>query len=114
VAVRNSVFKFMGGYDEHFNLGYGYEECDLYRRWKKRGLAIDTVVIDPATAIVTSEEQKAAGQVDKISLSGSNATHRQICEDNLRNRRLIANSGTRWGVSKLEMFNGAIVQTGYG
>lgn len=119
-AIRADIFHELGGFDETMNKGYGYEEIDLYRRLARHAVqkfgkpthsavtrsTVAHVNIDPASAIPTTPENKAAGQVDGWTVADSEKVHRRICEANLRANKVVANAGRDWGVATVQSSDG--------
>ena len=113
-AIAARVFESVGGYDEAMNRGYGYEEIDLFKRLKKAGYATRDIRIDPSTVIETSEEQKVAAQLVRGTTVGySTQIHRCISEENLSEKRYVANGLNPWGSATVYDAGGNEVRVGW-
>lgn len=121
VAVRADIFRKLGGHDESFVHGYGYEEIDLFLRARAMRLRWREVHVHPGDALPTPPAMKAATQLDAegaakdpvTSLLQSNKQHTHMSHTNLRRGKLVANAGRVWGEAVVETCDGATVPVGF-
>jgi len=98
IALLKKYFIALGGYDESFTYGWGYDDTDMEYRAVKFGL--EHVDISRHTEFLSHIEH---GDSDRIGHSRekdkwkSNDMHRLISEKNLQEGIYTANAGKKWG-----------------
>ncbi len=113
VAFLTSLFWRMGGYDEQLDKGYGDDEVDLIKRTKAtRKYRVRGIPVAPGAVIPTPDMLRAQGNPPGVSLRQSNDIHRGMSRANIRARRLVANTGRRWGQATLLDHEGNELTTG--
>lgn len=100
LALRKGDFEALGGYNEDFVFGWGYEERDLIHRAKLSGLQ---EVFIPCTeqylkAVQHSSEERTTFNTIKDERI-SNLKHREISKVNVQSNKIIANIGRLWGAA---------------
>jgi len=96
LAFRKSEFEMLGGYDERFTFGYGWEDVDLKDRAVAFGFRHVPIPIDYLRAISHSRNDRVAFCANKRKEETARV-HRALSQQSIRSGHLVANVGRNWG-----------------
>jgi len=98
LAFRKADLLALGGYDERFIHGWGYEDTDLIHRAKRWGLQECFLPHQRGSAryIEHGDVERVRHSAEKNKLT-SRKRHRQLSLRSLRGGQVVANTGSSWG-----------------
>jgi len=98
IALRREDFVSMGGYDERMAHGWGYEDCDLYKRARAIGLkAVGIPANSPFLATIRHSQAERTKHYQQKDPHVSEKRHQWPSNESLRRKEYLANQGKRWG-----------------
>jgi len=101
IAASAAAMAQLGGYDEHMNAGWGYEDCDLiFRAEKAVNIKCSFVNLDHRCVLPNCGPSEAGQQDVDTTIGKSRAIHICIGNDNLLHNRINPN-GSDWGKATL-------------
>lgn len=108
IAMLKSSFIALGGYDERFQQGWGYEDNDLILRAMDSGYRVEPISSGFCEAITHSDSERVQYCFEKDAKK-SRRHHRQLSSDSLAQGHFVANKGKLWGTAKLRInFNSSL------
>lgn len=100
LVIPKYWFERLGGYDEDFEWGWGYEDDDLRHRARTLGLEEKTVPPDMVSSLEHSEEERVKNFKLKDKAE-SKHRHETMSHQKRNNGMIIANVNRRWGSARL-------------
>lgn len=102
IVMTRENFISLGGYDESF-LATGHEDHDLINRAVAMGLEYKNIQIENFLRYLsnTTREKAKNCSEDEINYYDLESKNRIISEENIKNRKLVANQKNGWANSKL-------------
>lgn len=101
LAFAKADFCELGGYDEHFNFGWGHEDGDIIDRAKAIGLK--EIYIEEPTFLryIWHDDNERVRHTLLKNKWESQVKHLQASTDSIARGNIIANSGLSWGAGKV-------------
>lgn len=99
-VIPKVLFEQLGGYDEEFQYGWGYEDTDLRRRAERSGFRICVLSTANLSHLDHADDERVAKCATKFP-SASEKMHAEISRIKIERGQLVANVGAHWGAANL-------------
>ncbi len=100
LVIPKYWFERLGGYDEDFEWGWGYEDDDLRHRARILGLEEKTIPPNTVSSLEHSEEERVKNSKLKDKAE-SKHRHETMSHQKRNSGMIIANVNRRWGSARL-------------
>jgi hypothetical protein len=111
IAIRKKHFEILGGYDERFQMGWGFEDKDFILRAQAMGLKWEIIPGDsPYARVITHDDLERTQYMRRQGLQTGRQEHKRLSKKSRSNGELVANQNCKWGSARLEKNFDSIVE----